>query len=182
MTQSGYINPILEWVNSSNDITRYISRLVPIRYREDMKQHLIIEISKVRPDKLITMYSCGTLRFLAFRIIKNQMDPDCTNCFFRIHMSLNRNTQDTQDRYHELNELSWTGDPIHTQTDIYMTKVAKIENTLRYMKPWKVNLFNMYYRDGYNLREISEKVDMNIATVKSWIYEVRDELKNKLTK
>lgn len=173
MTQSGY-NIILEWINNNQEIDKYIHRMVPFRYEDDMKQHLMIEISRVNYNKLNNMFNARTLKFLAFRIVKNHMDPDCGNCFYKKYIKPDRLSEDigvvksiTSQDYQELSPDD---------------RILKIEDTLRGMKPWKVNLFNMYYKDGYNFREIGEKVGMNIETVKSWIYEVRNDLKNKLTK
>lgn len=167
MTQS--MDKILMSVYNNEEVDKYIWRVVPYSYVEDMKQHLIIEFMKVNILKLNKMFIEGSLKYLAFRIVSNQMDPKCGNCFYKkvIKPSLNNELKDINIVYNE--------DRVEDD------RLDRIEDVLRGIKPWKVNLFRMYYEEGLNFRQISEKTGMNIKTVQSWIYEVKNILKSRLT-
>lgn len=168
MTQSS-INDILLYINDNIEIKKYIKSVVPDQYVDDMKSHLILEISKVKINKLDSMKQNNKLKYLAFRIVKNQMDPKCGNCFYKLMIKGS-------------NDLEFKEELLDIKLIEKDNRLDKLEDILRGMKPWKVYLFNLYYIENMNFREISELVDMNIKTVQSWVYEVRNEVKNKLNK
>lgn len=168
MTQSS-LNDILLYINDNIEVKKYIKSVVPDQYVDDMKSHLLLEMTKVKIDKLNSMIQSNKLKYLAFRIVKNQMDPKCGNCFYKLMV---KGSNDI-----ELKEEFLNIKPVERDN-----RLDKLEDILRGMKPWKVHLFNLYYVENMNFREISELVGMNIKTVQSWVYEIRNEVKNKLNK
>lgn len=173
MTQSGN-NLILEWVSMNPDINKYINFVVPKEYVGDMRSFLIMEVNKIRRDKLDKMYNNNTLKYFTFKIIKNQMSPKCDNCFYKFYIKPSKVSDEFNVDIYKLvdNDLVVDNDD----------RLESIDNILRGMKPWKVSLFDLHYKEGFTFKEISMKVSMNIKTVQSWVYQVRDELREKLNK
>lgn len=163
------MNDILLYINDSIEVKKYIKKVVPYEYKDDMLSHLLLEVTKMNQSKIINMYNQKRLKYLLFRTISNQMDPKCLNCFYRIYIE--------PTKYERINNymLSYTLQP--NDQDV---RLEDIDDTLRHMKPWKVDLFNQYYKDGKKLREIAEERSMNIKTVMSWVYEIRDKVKKEI--
>ncbi len=166
MTQS--LDKLLLHIYNHPEIERYIYKVVPNRYYDDMKHHLILECHKIKEEKLNKMYNDSTLKFFIFKIIKNQMDPNCGNCFYKKIIK--------PSQFEEVDKIVIRDN----DNKIVDDRLDMIEDCLRGLKPWKVILFKMYYEDGLNFREISQKTGMNIKTVQSWIYECRDSIKESI--
>lgn len=163
------MNDILLYINDSIEIKKYVRKVVPYDYKDDMLSHIMLEVTKVNQDKLRNMYRNKVLKFLIFKMIRNQMDPNCNNCFYRIYIQ--------PSQFHIINNMN---DIDVIAIDEEDDRLDDIDSHLRSMKPWKVDLFNQYYREGKKLREIAEERNMNIKTVMSWVYEVRDKLKKEI--
>lgn len=177
------MDQILSYINDSKDIHKYIHKVVPYQYKDDMMNHLILIANNMDRDKLNIAYKTRTLHYLMFRVISNQMDPKCRNCFYREVISpidLTDYEGDFKDNITEREEL--------LRDDIQrVIKLNAIKDVLRHLKPWKVEVFKMYYEDGLNYREISEKLtnpitgkNLNDRTVQRWVSEVREQIKKEI--
>ena len=170
------MDQILLYINTSKDIHKYIHKVVPYQYKDDMMNHIIIIAHNMDKDKLFNAYKTKTLNYLMFRIISKQMDKRCRNCFYREVISpidLTDDESDFKDNTGEREEM--------LRSDIKrVVKLNEIRDTLRSMKPWKVELFKLYYEEGLNYREIGEKIGMNDRTVQRWVSEVKKQIKKQL--
>lgn len=161
------INDILLYINDSIEVKNYIRKVVPYQYNEDMLSHLMIQVTNMKEDKVIEEYKHKRLKYLLFGVISKQMDPKCLNCFYRMYV--------LPSQYKQIEDFKF--EDVVIEEDF---RLEMIDDTLRHMKPWKVDLFNQYYKEGKKLREIAEERNMNIKTVMGWVYEVRDKVKKEI--
>lgn len=172
------MSSILLYINDSKEINNYLSKVVPYEYISDMKNHIILIVSEMNADKLDIAYDNDTLKFLVFRLISKQMDPRCNNCFHKTNIVSASSM--TPHKVYEYNNHIHTEDDVDTFKYEDIKMLDKIDDLLRSLKPWKVEVFNLYYKEGLNCRQISNRIGVKRRTINRWVIEIRDIIKNKI--
>jgi DNA-directed RNA polymerase specialized sigma24 family protein len=76
-------------------------------------------------------------------------------------------------------EEGWGYDMIEETGDVMNTKLEQIENIVNKLHWYDKTLFNLHYKDGYKLREISELTGINLKSVSYTINKTKKMLKTK---
>ena len=157
-------NEILEYVLKNKNIEAYIKSLT-FDYQE-LKSDLIYQLLKIEETKLIGVWNGDYIEYFCFTICK------------RIKFG---NIKDSEFFYKKQNidELTYKED---RQDDVEYNSsenLIKVEEEINRLHWYDKTLFIMYYKQGYNYREISELTGINIKSVFHNINKTKDFLKNK---
>lgn len=171
---------IFESIYYNPDLNKRIIRLVKSDLRDDMKSHLIIQLSKMNPDKLNKLYESNELIKYTMRMLYYQLSPRCKNCFYQMYNPLIFKRDDGQ----QSNGINYESQPeleIRDKApDVYDKAVKEIMNIVHQLRPHKYQIFYMSYVEGYSNTEIALKSKVSIQTVANYNTYILKEIKNKL--
>jgi DNA-directed RNA polymerase specialized sigma subunit len=156
---------ILEYILKNREIKLYINSLTIDG--NEMLSDLIYQLYKMSDEKLIYIFENGYLEYTCFKIIK------------RIKYGTIRDS----DFFYKKNDTFITSDFTNYKSDdvsierykLYDLLIEEVNKLHWYDKA----IFQLYYKDGYNYREISEKTGINIKSVAHNINKTKKFLKNK---
>lgn len=205
-----YMNKVLLYVYNSPRINEALRKMTTNQNRDDLKSHLIMEISKKSEDKIekLSKMKKDDLDFYCIRILTNQLMSN-TSSFYKtysvVYMSGNNKNKkdfsivefvtdidldmhlDFYDNYEPqmTNELKIILHNIRDEQEedrslYYKKKVEEIKNILLHIKPVDALLFNFYYFDGLSYSEISRMSGVNWQSIRYSIIKTLEVIKNKL--
>lgn len=155
---------VLEYVLKNKNIDLYIRTITTDT--NELKSDLLFQLFKMSEEKLLLIYFNGYIEYMCFKICKrikygSIKDSD----FFYKKQNIDEIRYDTDVDIVE-EELN------HRLYDELLIEVNKLH---WYDKA----IFQLYYKDGYNYREISELTGINIKSVAHNINKTKKFLKNK---
>lgn len=159
-------NEIVEYVLYNKNIEAYL-KSITFDY-EELRSDLIFQLLKVKEDKLEEIYNNNYIEYFCFKISK------------RIKFG---NIIDSEFFYKKMNtdELTYKYDVGFEEEDNNNTLILINEEVNR-LHWYDKTLFQMYYTDGYNYREISEKTGINLKSIAHNIKKTKKLLKNKFNR
>lgn len=158
-------NQILEYVLKNKNIEGYIKCLTTDY--EELRSDLIFQLLKIEETKLVGIWTGNYIEYFCFTICK------------RIKWG---NMKDSELFYKKLNidEFNYKNDKSDEEPDVFnSTNLVVIEEAVDRLHWYDKTLFKMYYKEGYNYREISELTGINLKSVAHNINKTRSFLKNK---
>lgn len=170
------INNIVIDVFSDKKFIESISRRTTTQYLNDMISELYLILQGIDRNDLISLNNNNKLKGYIIKIVKNQMDPNCGNCFNKKQVIKHR----FEDVFPDLNE---------SEEEIKLRAIGEseednniklIKNMLLHVHPKKKEAFDMYYFGSKNYREISEITNVKLSTIALWVSSTLSEIKNKL--
>jgi predicted DNA-binding protein YlxM (UPF0122 family) len=175
---------ILEWIYTNKLLNDAIKNVVDWRYRDDFKSHFIMQIVNTREQKLIDLYKKGQLDWFCLRVITNQW-KSTNSSFWKIYRNggfagSNLIILDPEShRYdNEVEEDNITIDEVELK--IKVKKLLLEQYVDFYANQYHKTLFELYYFDKKNLRQISEETDIKICSISRSIRKTKKYIKNKL--
>lgn len=158
---------IILWIYNNKKIERYCKSICPNDYQELISE-LVIQIYKMDYQKLLLAYNTNYLEYLCFTISKRIIygNISSSGIFYK-----RRQTSELQDNHLDIKDI------IDEEEQEILERIKElIERKHWYGK----TLFKLYYVEGYNLREISEKYGLNIKSIHYAIDKIKKEIKNEL--
>lgn len=135
---------------------------------EELKSQLIIQLLNMKEDKLMNAYNKNYMEYMCFVICKRIV-------YGRVKgsgMFYNKN------RTTNLDDLD--GFDIIDETYENNPNLDMIENEINSQHWYEKILFNEYYKEGYNYREISEKYGINIKSIAYTINKTKKQIKKRI--
>lgn len=131
---------------------------------EELKSQLILQLLKMSDKKLKHAVDNNYLEYLCFTICKRIVSGNISDSgiFYKKHL-FNDELYDVVD-----------------EVDTTYNLVDEVDEILNNLHWYNKSLFNFYYKDGYNYREISEMTGINIKSVFHTIKLTKDLIKNKI--
>lgn len=160
---------IVVMMYNSDIILRYCRTIHP-EY-DELKSQLIIQLMNMKDQKLFDAYNKGYLEYMCFvickRIIAGRVKD--TGMFY-----LPKNHLSIQEGYGV--------DRSDEDLDDYNSnkKIDRINDIVNSGHWYNKTLFNLFYKDGYKLREISAMTGINLKSVSYTIKKTREEIKKQL--
>lgn len=176
---------ILEKVYTNKMLNDAIRNIVDWRYREDFLSHFILQIANTKEDKLIQLYERGQLDWFCLRVMTNQWKSK-NSTFWKIYRNngfSGKNLIDftdeevSEDIEDDINELALVDEDILKQK-IKLLLTEQYEDF--YANQYHRTLFELYYFEKKNLRQISEQTDIKINSISRSIRKTKKYLKNKI--
>ena len=151
----------------SDIILRYCKAITP-EY-DELKSQLIIQLIQMPDSKLFTAKQKGYLEYMCFvickRIVAGRVKGSGMFYMAKNHLSL---------------EEGYGVDvSVEEERNDYLEKIENITNNTHW---YSKTLFNLHYKDGYKLREISEMTGINLKSVAYDIRKTREHIKQELKK
>jgi len=134
---------------------------------EELKSQLIIQVMKMKDDKLFAAKEKGYLEYLCFTICKRIVygNVSGTGIFYKS----NRNVSF---------EEGFGADIVVEEPE--NDKLDLIESIVNSKHWYDKTLFNYHYKDGYKLREIAEITGINLKSIAYTIDKTRKEIKKQI--
>jgi len=197
------MNELLLYVYNSKKINEALYKMCNKHNIDDLKSHLLIELSKKEEQKVIELLSMNKreLDYYCIRILLNQLKSN-TSSFHKLYsvvyvsgnnkkksnfklldMDIVTDIMDDSDNITDelKNEiLSIEDEKIEDNSLYYKRKVEKIKNILLHIKPVDALLFNFYYFDGMSYADISRMSGVNWQSIRYSVVKTLEVVKNKL--
>lgn len=180
MTQSN-LNYIYEFIYTNPRLDKSIIQLVQKDLRDDMKTHLILEVNKMNPDKVVKLYNDKNLIKYLMRILYHQMSPKCHNCFQQLYRpTIYRNSESNNyDNYDDFTQIDTPDYEYYFPLPSVEEKVVK--DIMRYVRS-SVGLeyymiFYYSYIEGRSNKEISYICNTGIQTIVNWKTKILNDIK-----
>lgn len=158
---------ILIYIYNNQNIISYCKTICYNDW-EELKSQLIIQLVKMPDYKLLQAQKRNYLEYLCFviakRIIAGRVKDSGDFYLNKKHLSL---------------EEGYGLDAIEEEI-IESDKLDKIEIEINKLHWYNKTLFNLAYKEGYKLREISEITGINLKSISYTINKTKKEIKNKL--
>lgn len=188
MISAATLNNVIEHVYTSTTYNQVISNLIynSVHKSEDtydIKHDIITQLYNVNAD-LVELYNRGAFKWYFVRLCQNQIKSK----YSYIYYSYAKNSQVTD----ELNEFIHTSDydaedkflNQYDQNDLFNRVVAFLnskENKSRKLKV-SISIYRLYYIDGYNIPEISKKINTCESNVFKYLKHAREIVAEEFTK
>lgn len=156
---------IITEIYLNNNIIRYCKTLT--NEWEELKSQLIIQLMKMKEDKIFIAKERGYLEYVCFTICKRIVYGNISNT--GIFYKSNRTVSFEELYVEDIIDEEFEND-----------KLDIIENILNKKHWYDKTLFNYHYKDGYKLREISDLTGINIKSVAYTIDKTRKEIKKEI--
>lgn len=186
---------ILEKVYKNKMLNDAIKNIVEYKYIDDFRSHFILQIANTKEQKLIDLYQKGQLDWFCLRVITNQW-KSVNSTFWKLyrnngffHSNFIRYEEEYKQDYLSLDTELWQRPQQEKQLEPDITpeqiavKVKKFlleQYTDFYVNQYHKTLFELYYYDKKNLRQISEETDITICSISRSIRKTKKYIKNKL--
>lgn len=154
---------IIVHIFTNDNIERYCRKLYFNEW-EELRSELIIQLYKMKLNKLIAAHDNNFLEYLCFTICK------------RIKLG---NIKDTG-VFHKKADWNELGDVADDDIEIEIDKSEMIRNMVDGEHWYSKTLFCHYYIDGYNLREISSMYGINIKSIHYSINKLKNKIKERI--
>ena len=175
-------NDIIEYIYKNISINEAIKNIVDKGWVDDFKSHFILQLMDIDKIKLIEMYDRNELIWFSLRIITNQWRSN-TSSFWKIYRN-GGNPSKTRTNAVEVNDdiLESSED----EEELPDPKVIKIRIKVLLSQQYEdfltnqyhKTLFELYYFDSLNLRQISESTEIHINTISRSIRKTKNYLKD----
>jgi RNA polymerase sigma factor (sigma-70 family) len=162
---------IILQVFSNEKIIRYCKTICP-QDTDELLSELVIQLYKMDYQKLLIAYNASFLEYTCFRICKRIVYGNISDSgiFYR------------KEKTNFIDEFS-DEQKDEDETEIRNSeRLEKIKEILEGKHWYGKTLFKLYYIDGYNLREISERYGINLKSVYYTINKLKKEIKKELYK
>lgn len=180
---------ILEYLAKNKNLQLAIRNIVESKYRKDFTSHFYIQIANTKEDKLIDLYNKGQLDWFCLRVITNQYKSS-SSTFWKLYKNggfAGENLIYYTDLYEspEILEVEEDKKTEYDKVDVEALK-RKVKNLLKtqykdfYVNQYHKTLFELYYFDKKNLRQINELTNIKISTIMRSIQSTKSYIKNKL--
>jgi len=158
---------IIEWVYANKKIKRYIASICPSD-KEELLSELVIQLYKMDLTKLVLAYNTKYLEYLCFTIAKriSYGTVSGTGIFYK-----KTKTSEISEKEMEVKE---------DFDDYDEEKLNRLKEILEKKHWYSKTLFKLYYIEGYNLREISEKYGINLKSIYYTIDKLKKEIKKEI--
>lgn len=134
---------------------------------EELKSQLIIQLMKMKDDKLFVAKEKGYLEYLCFTICKRIVYGNVSGTGIFYKSSRNVSFEEGFGADIEIEE---------SQDD----RLDLIEGIVNSKHWYEKTLFNYHYKDGYKLREIAEITGINLKSIAYTIDKTRKEIKKRI--
>jgi len=157
---------IIEDIYFSSSIISYCKTMS--RDWEELKSQLIIQLLKMKEEKLMNAYNKNYMEYMCFvickRIVYGRVKGSGTFYMKKKNESL---------------EEGWGWDIIddNYNENFYLDDIESEVNKEHW---YDKILFNEYYKEGYNYREISEKYGINIKSISYTINKTKKKIKKRV--
>lgn len=159
-------NKLISMLSNNKNIDSYIKNIS--NDFNELKSDLMYQLLKISEEKLLNAYNNDYIEYMCFKICK------------RIKYG---NIKDSEFFYKKQNIEDISNRDVQTDNTTYRYDLLDIiEEDVKNLHWYSKTLFNMYYVDGYNYREISEKTGINIKSISHNINNTKKNLKNKYKK
>lgn len=153
----------------SDIILRYC-RAITNEY-DELKSQLIIQLIEMPEHKLLIAKQKGYLEYMCFvickRIVAGRVKGSGMFYMAKNHLSI---------------QEGWGVDMADESEVDTLKRIDDINDIVNNSHWYNKTLFNLHYKDGYKLREISELTGINLKSVAYTIKKTREEIKTKLKK
>ncbi len=182
------MDELLLYVYKSKKINEAISKMCSNQNRDDLKSHLLIELSKKEDNKIIELLSLNRkeLDYYCIKILMNQLKSN-TSSFHKLYSIVyvsgnNKNRVDFKvlDIESVTEILNIEDEQIEDNSLYYKRKVDQIKTILLHIKPVDALLFNFYYFDGMSYADISRMSGVNWQSIRYSVVKTLELVKNKL--
>jgi hypothetical protein len=132
---------------------------------EELKSQLIIQLMKMKEEKLMNAYNKEYMEYMCFVICKRIVYGRIkgTGIFY-----MRNKTESLDEGYGwDIVDENYENNPYLDMIEIEINKQHWYDKTL----------FNEYYKEGYNYREISEKYGINIKSIAYTIGKTKKQIK-----
>jgi len=196
------MNELLLYVYNSKKINEALNKMCKKYNIDDLRSHLLIELSKKEEKKVIELLSMNRkeLDYYCIRILLNQLKSN-TSSFHKLYSVvyvsgnnkkhnfslldldvitdlMDDNDNITDELKNEI--LNIEDEKIEDNSLYYKRKVEKIKNILLHIKPIDALLFNFYYFDGMSYADISRMSGVNWQSIRYSVVKTLEVVKNKL--
>lgn len=155
--QSIYLNP---------KIKKYINSICP-NDSDELTSELVIQLYKMDYVKLLLAHNTNYIEYLCFTISKRILYGNISGSGIFYKKSKVVDLIEDIDHHEESN-------------NDYEENLEKVKEILEKKHWYGKTLFKLYYIEGYNLREISEKYGINIKSIHYTIDKLKKEIKKEL--
>ncbi len=165
------------FVNLYNDtkFINIINKKVGHQYLDDMLSELYLILVKMGDDKVNKLYNDNKLKNYLYVIVNNQMKKSCQNCFYRKFVIKDEYISDIQKDNLTVNESK----DIFDQQEYI---IERVKNMMLHLHPKKAVVFNLYYFENKNYREISEITNIKLGRIALWVnsalLDIKQQFKN----
>jgi RNA polymerase sigma factor (sigma-70 family) len=177
---------IMAIVYNNKMLKEAIINVVDWKYREDFLSHFILQIGNTKEDKLISLYEKGQLDWFCLRIITNQWKSK-NSTFWKIYRNggfagdnpiLYVDEYEYTDEYEDETDIEERKDPEILEARVRTLLLTQYDDF--YLNQYHKTLFDLYYFEKLNLREISEITDIKISSISRSLRKTKAWLKNKM--
>lgn len=162
---------IITQINNNDKIIKYCKAISGAEW-EELKSELLIQLYKMDYQKLLLAYQGNYIEYTCFTICKriSYGNISGTGIFYKKQIY-----DCIDDNVHIMEEEDWKGN----QDNDRLNRINElIENKHWYGK----TLFKLYYTEGYNLREISDRYGINIKSIHYIINKMKKEIQKEIKK
>jgi len=171
--QSLDIDNIFLTLYNDKKFTNTINKKVGEQYFDDMMSELYLIITTMDYEKFSRLYEDNKLENYLYIIVNNQMKKSCKNCFYRKFIIQDSNL----DNQYVIDNLQ-TKDDDEGYNKEYVIK--RVKNMMLHLHPKKAVVFNLYYFENKNYREISEITNIKLGRIALWVKSALLDIKNQL--
>lgn len=162
-------NKILLYVYNSKNINNAVSKISAPQHRDDLKSHLCLQLMDINLNKLKSLYYKNKIEFYCISILKNEY-RNKNSKFYKLYRI----------NYDELNSnIIELYNDIDNSEDKYIL-FDKIMNQLRFVRPDKSIVFEMYYIKNMTYEEISELTGVNYLAIRRRVIDTVEFIKERL--
>lgn len=162
----------------------------PPELREDLKQEIFLIVCEMDEEKLIGLFSSGSIKFFIVRIIINQIQS-VSSPFYKKYRKIKFNNFFERDEYKESDfymdtytprQGKYMGD--HPIEEI--NEIVKRENVINQCEvavenlPWyDQGILKLYAQHG-SYRKVAELIDIPFTSIAATVNKARKEIKSKV--
>lgn len=167
-------NDIIEYVYKSENVNRFCNSLYPADFNE-LKSNVIMVMYKMKYSDLLNAYENKYIEYTAMSIASRIKNGNVKGDVFYKFKKIK-----TEQLDYNLETEYESIDEIVEKLEEDEVKYNKIQDILRTIHPCDKLLFNFYYKDGLNLREISELTGVNISSIAYYIKKTKKKIKDNI--
>ncbi len=171
-------------VYNNSKIWKFLDK-VPVNYKDDFKQHILLQLLEMPIDKLMKAYNEGYLDFMVIKIMGLQYNS-VNSYFYQTHKKYNNLREDNWDEQVIellLNNLYNNDDEdekILEYKKLVEIKLDEIMILLNSLPPDDVMCFKLYYLQNMTYLKVANRFKISETNVKKRVYNILNQIRLKI--